>query len=639
MNEILFRIAKPADFTLNHELREIRGIAMTSDKDLHGTVILPSGANFRDSTPLILEHNNSMPVGEVFFEKKNGCVEFVARIANPEGPASLIERCEVAWQSVKSGLIKGVSIGASFTKENVKRIANIPTIMECTIIELSLTATPSNPGARILATRSQEVLEDVGSLDLDKIAPTVENINKSHSSTGKEKMNRFAARSSELTSARKLKLDRMAELQDNAATENRSLNEIEGAEYDSLSRDVATLDQDISRVEALVKREAESAKVVETDPVQMVQRAAVVHTGNNAVAFKGKVSEAALVAMGLAHRKKTSVEEAVRSMGLGGQAAQVITRAAAAVVNTTVASELTDGNPNKEMMEVIQEKSVLFNVGFQSAPFGKKFVEMVGLPTANSVSELGVKRMSTISFDEKTVPKGKIVSGIVCSEEALEDSDPALEPIVSGPLTTVCALKADALFFNPANAGGGPTDAPKSPWYGVTPIAGSANPRADFTALESEMESQVPGGDGFNIYIGPSVAKKLARMENTSSGTKVFKGLNEDGTGSIFGFDVVLVPFLDQLTDTVSGGGKDVTILAAHKDSIRLGYAPKNQGLSVRTYDQGIVDMDVGAGTSTPINLIQQNAVLFLAELRTNWIVARQNMGVALISGTDWDLS
>ena len=631
----VLRYAVPTNLQHDEDAREIRGVCMTADKDAHGTVILPSGATFRDSTPLLLGHAPDLPVGQVSFVKKEGRVEFVAKIAKPEAPPSLVERCSLAWNSVKEGLIRGVSVGANIPRGSVKMVAGVPTVMQCEVFELSLVSNPSNPGAKILATRS---IEEVAVPILDNAPASGETVKSTTTTTHRgNQMSRFAARSAELQSARKLKLDRMTELQELAATENRSLTEVEGAEYDTLTRDVSTLDTDIGRVAALIASEAESAKVVETEPKVVATRSAV-STAPQAVAFSGKVAEAALVAVGLSGKKKTSIAEQVKEMGIGGQAAQVITRAAAAVVDTAVAAELVDGNPNKELLDAIREQSVLFQIGFQSAPFGKKFVELIGLPTANAVSELGVKRISSIAFDEKTVPKAKIVAGVVVSEEALEDSDPALEPIVSKPLTDVVSLKADYYFFNPANGGGGPNDVPVSPWNGITPVAGSSNPRADLTALESELESQVPAGAGFELFMGPAVAKKLARQEN-AMGVPLFKGLNEDGTGSIFGFKVNLVPYLDQLTDTVSGGGKDVTILAAHKDSIRLGYAPRNQGLAVRTYDQGIVDLDDGLGTPAPVNLIQQNAVLFLAELRTNWIVARQNVGVALLSGTNWDLT
>lgn len=646
-DKIVRYVSRAVPETVDEELREIRGVCMTADQDSHGTILLPSGASWRDEVPLLLDHDSTKPVGSVRFEKKEGRVEFVATIAKPEAPASLVERCEVAWHSVKSGLIRGVSVGAIIAKGGVKMIAGIPTITKCTIYELSLTSTPSNPGARIFATRSMgdhveisgeisaEELASMSTVTIDKKESKTDNIYTVPTNSGNTHMSRFAARSAELTSARKAKLDRMTELQELAASEGRSLTEIEGAEYDTLTRDVEVLDREIARVEALVKREAETAKPIDTDPTAVANRSTVVHTGTNAAPFKGRLTDTALVAVARAQKKKTSIEAELRAMGLGGQAAHLATRAAAAVVDTTVAADLVDGNPNKELLETIMEKSVLFNVGFRSAPFGKKFVEMVGLPTADAVSELGVKRLSSVSFDSKTVEPAKIVAGVVVSEETLEDSDPAIESVISDPLTQVTSLKADALFFNPANAGGGVNDAPRSPWYGVTPVTGSNNPRVDLSALESEMEDQFPGGEGYVFFLGPNVARKLARLE-TDLGIRLFKGLDDEGMGTINGRPIIHVPFLDTLTDTTSGGGKDVTILAAHKDSIRLGYAPKNRGLSVRTFDQGVVDLDDGNGSPTTINLIQQNAVLFLAELRTNWIVARNNRGVCWLTGTDW---
>jgi hypothetical protein len=94
------------------EQRLISGIATTPEPDRMNDVIEPLGVSFRNPLPLLLLHDTKKPVGLTKFKKptKDG-IEFEARIPIIDEPGTLKDRVDEAWQSVKAGLVTGVSIG------------------------------------------------------------------------------------------------------------------------------------------------------------------------------------------------------------------------------------------------------------------------------------------------------------------------------------------------------------------------------------------------------------------------------------------------------------------------------------------------------------------------------------------------
>src|SRR6188768_3658959 len=92
--------------------RIIDGIATTPSTDRVGDIVEPMGAQFSLPLPLLLHHDSTQPIGEVVSAKqtKDGII-IKARIAQSTEPGTLKDRLDEAWQSVKIGLIRGLSIG------------------------------------------------------------------------------------------------------------------------------------------------------------------------------------------------------------------------------------------------------------------------------------------------------------------------------------------------------------------------------------------------------------------------------------------------------------------------------------------------------------------------------------------------
>lgn len=141
--------------SVSDDAREITGMASTPALDRVKDIVEPLGLTFADEAPLLLNHDHSQPVGTVTFgTPTNKGLPFKATIAKVDEPGVVKDRTDEAWHSVKSGLIKGVSIGfipseyESLGKDKGTRF------MKAAVHELSLVAIPCNPAAVITAFKS-----------------------------------------------------------------------------------------------------------------------------------------------------------------------------------------------------------------------------------------------------------------------------------------------------------------------------------------------------------------------------------------------------------------------------------------------------------------------------------------------------
>ena len=99
-------------FIETEEQRTITGLASSPKIDRDNDVIEAKGATFALPIPLLWQHNHNQPIGHVVSaEVTEKGVEFTATIAKIEEEGSLKNRIDEAWQSIKSGLVKCVSVG------------------------------------------------------------------------------------------------------------------------------------------------------------------------------------------------------------------------------------------------------------------------------------------------------------------------------------------------------------------------------------------------------------------------------------------------------------------------------------------------------------------------------------------------
>lgn len=134
--------------------RIIRGIATTPSVDRVGDIIEPLGVKFSNPMAFLWQHRHDQPIGTVNFSNptEKG-IEFEATIAKIDDEGTLKSRVDEAWQSIKSGLVRAVSIGFrpveySFMDDGGVRYTKTE------VYELSAVTIPANADAIITTVKS-----------------------------------------------------------------------------------------------------------------------------------------------------------------------------------------------------------------------------------------------------------------------------------------------------------------------------------------------------------------------------------------------------------------------------------------------------------------------------------------------------
>lgn len=142
--------------SLDDDTREITGLATTPEPDRMGDIVDPLGAKFAPELPLLWQHRHDSPVGKTVFGKptKQG-IPFKASIAKIEEPGALKDMVDMAWQSVKAQLVRGVSIGFRPLEYAFMDSGGIR-FNEVEIFELSLVTIPANVSATIQTIKAMD---------------------------------------------------------------------------------------------------------------------------------------------------------------------------------------------------------------------------------------------------------------------------------------------------------------------------------------------------------------------------------------------------------------------------------------------------------------------------------------------------
>lgn len=141
--------------SFDDEQRIIKGIASTPSPDRADDIVDPQGAKFALPIPFLWQHMHSQPIGEVTeaIVTDKG-IEVTVQIAKIEEEGKLKDRIDEAWQSIKSGLVKGLSIGfRGLTVEDIPRSWGLH-FKEWEWFELSAVTIPANAEASITEIKS-----------------------------------------------------------------------------------------------------------------------------------------------------------------------------------------------------------------------------------------------------------------------------------------------------------------------------------------------------------------------------------------------------------------------------------------------------------------------------------------------------
>jgi HK97 family phage prohead protease len=139
--------------SIDEESRIIKGIASTPSTDRTGDIVEPRGAKFKLPIPLLSQHDHDSPIGEVTSAQvTDKGIEIEAVLPKNSG----LDYVEKAWLQIKSGLMRGLSVGfRALDAEPIK--GGGVKFKSWEWIELSAVTVPANSQATILTVKNLDL--------------------------------------------------------------------------------------------------------------------------------------------------------------------------------------------------------------------------------------------------------------------------------------------------------------------------------------------------------------------------------------------------------------------------------------------------------------------------------------------------
>lgn len=651
---------------VDEEKRIIEGIATTPSPDRTGDIVEPKGAEFKLPIPFLWQHDSDSPIGEVFEAKvTNEGIRVKARIIKIDEPGNLKDRVDEAWQSIKHGLVRGLSIG--FKGLEFSRIEDNSTFairfIKWLWLELSAVTIPANAEATITAIKSidTKLLAASGNEQSGKTPSVVGTkqtghvVVKSNPQLEENKMN-IAEQIKAFETTRLTKANRMTEIMQAAGDKLETLDEKASEEYDTLEAELKSIDAHLSRLRNLEKAQASAAKPVDT-----------IIPGRNA----GNNSDAGTAArdlhvsvrsvspplepgirfarfakcIGLAHKMHIDpVSIAQQRYGASDPVIVNVVKAAVAAAttgNATWAGALVGDETSvfADFVEFLRKQTILGKFGANGIPSLRRVpfrVPLIGQTSGGSgywVGEGNAKPLTKFDFSRTTLEPLKVANIAVATMETLRDSSPSAETIIRDQLAAALRERLDIDFIDPAKAASAGIS-PASITNGVVAIGSSGatadDVRADIQALFATFIA-ANNAPTSGVWIMPATTALALSLMQNPLGQAEFPGISMNG-GVLFGLPVIVSEYVP----TVSGGAYVVLVNASDiylSDDGEV-TVDMSQEASLQMDSAPTMDSDTPTATSV-VSMFQTNSVAFRAERTVNW-AKRRASAVAVLSGVNW---
>lgn len=619
--------------------RVIEGVATTPTPDRVGDIVEPMGVQFKNPMPLLWQHKSDKPVGLVRFNKptKSG-ITFRAELPKIDEDGALKERVDEAWQSVKHGLVRAVSIGFRSIEHSFMDDGGIR-FVESEVMELSLVTIPANAEATIQSVKTADTEQRAASgRSLDDVGrPTPPASRHSQTKVVKAKEARtmlkktIAEQISAFEATRQAKSARMDELMDAAGETGSTLEQAAKEEYDTLESEVKEVDEHLVRLRAREKANKDVAVVVKGDTVD---DAAKSRTGVR-VEMKSNVPKGITFARYVI-AKYISAHEMMKGNMLGAAEVakerwpdapelQLALKAAVTAGSSTTMSSLVEPQIlASEFIEYLWHKTIIGRIpGLRRVPFNVKVQRALTVASVNWVGEGKPKPLGRGTLDTVTLGNTKIAGIVPLTDELVRFSNPSVEAMVRDQLAAAIVQLMDHDFIDPEKAAVANVS-PASITNGVTGVSATgtayANIAADVgTALGNFDAARIDTSD-LVVVMNSRQARALSLMLN-SLGQKLFPDLTITG-GTFLGYPVVVSSNVDYTEDSPAEGDsiffiKPSDILLADDGGIDIAISRE---ASVQMND---APDDPASASTVLISAFQHNLVLIRAERYVNWVKAR----------------
>ncbi|MEV1855552.1 phage major capsid protein [Pseudomonas aeruginosa] len=647
---------------LDDERRVITGIASTPSPDRMQDVVEPKGAQFKLPIPFLWQHNHDEPIGHVTDAKvtQKG-IEVSVQLTQVEEPGKLKDRLDEAWQSIKSGLVRGLSIGFS-----AKEFEQIPgswglRFLSWEWFELSAVTIPANAEATITSVKSidreQRAALGIKSVPVVRITPAGASAIKTKTikfpkpQEGND-MKTTAEQIAEFEATRVSKAAEMEAIMTKAAEAGETLDADQSEQFDTLEAEIAAIDKHIGRLKQMQKAQAATARPVTDEPNAQSAKALdfqkfQVRSKNTQKLEPGIAFARAAKCLALGHLEHRDAIGIAKSLYEGQDSIiaatqRLVTKAAVAAATTsdaTWAGPLVGDETSvfADFVEYLRPQTILGRFGTNGIPSLRRVpfrVPLIGQTSGGDgywVGEGQAKPLTKFDFERKTLEPLKVANIAVATMEVIRDSSPAADGIIRDQLAAALRERLDIDFIDPAKAAVAGVS-PASILNGVAGIPSSGNTaddvRADIRALFNAFIA-ANNAPTSGVWLMPATTALALSLMQNPLGQAEFPGISMTG-GELFGLPVIVSEYIP-----TSSAGAVVALVNA--SDIYLG---DEGGVDLSMSTEASLQMDNAPDNPTTastvlVSLWQRNLVGFRAERAINW-ARRRASAVAYLTGVNW---
>lgn len=655
---------------MDDDQRIIEGVATTVNPDRVGDVVEPKGAQYDLPIPFLWQHRSDSPIGHVTRAKvtRDG-IEVRVQLAKTDTPGELKNLLDRAWESIKLGLVRGLSIG--FRPIESARIADTYaehyTVWEW--LELSAVTIPANAEATIATVKhyDDQHLAAFGRPSPGASGTPVKINPKPKPQEGQVKTT--AEQIQDLEATRAAKTARMAEIQQKAAESGVTKDASQKEEFDTLAAEIKSIDAELADLRILDDVMKSAAKPVVTDPKDPTKAASnardprtpahvQVHSEKMEkgiglaryamclAAAKGNVQEA--LSLAKTHYPQFKPLHDVLALGSPGGNMEKLLEQQMLLIKAAVPAGTTSdatwagplvayNNFAGDFVEFLRPRTIIGQFGDGGRPDLRRIpfnVHIKGQTTGGTgywVGEGKPKPVTKFDFNDTYHAWNKVAAIAVLTEELIRFSDPSAERLVRDALAAVLIERMDTDFIDPAKAAVANVS-PASITNGVTPITGSGGTdgdavRTDIAALWAAPIAAKLSMRGAVYITTPTIALQLSLMMN-ALGQREFPDVSMAG-GTLLGVPVIVSDYVPAGTFVLAFAPEiyfsddgQVTIDASREASIQMLDNPTND--------------PTGATVATAmVSMYQTDSMALRAHRFVTWS-KRRAAAVSLVEDVAW---
>lgn len=632
---------------IDEDKRIIRGIASTPSTDRSGDVLVPKGAKFSLPMPFLWQHDHNAPIGNVISAKvTDKGIEVEVQLSKVDAPSQLAARLEEAWQSIKAGLVRGLSVGFRPVKYSYIDGGDGIEFAEWDWYELSAVTIPANSEGTI--TQVKQFSEQQAALGntaaANKPAIGLKSVSIKSKPNEVTTMN-YQEMIKRLEATKAEKLEARDSIQKSVSEDGRTKDAAEREQFDTLNDEVKAIDLELKDLKDLEAQNVKTAK-----PVAGTQEAA--QSGS----YSGIVIKQApeKLEKGIEFARFASVLGAARgNLEVARNISEKrypnmdrlnhVFKAAVSAGTTTdadFASKLVEySDMSNDFIEFLRPKTIVGQFGqggvpaLRSIPFNVSIKGQSAGSTAGWVGEGKHKPVTSGKYNSVNLGFAKIAAISVASDELLRFSSPSAERLIRDDLAEAVIAQMDGSFIKIGNAaisGVRPASVINGINSGVLPT-GTASPEADIAALWETADTNNFDVSSAVYITRPSIARKLAGMMNAMDNPR-FPEMTPSG-GRIGGVPVIVSNHVEANTFVLAFANE---IWLADDGVVTLD-ASREASIIMDSDPQALVDSVDNTAVFAPqaVNMFQTNNIAFRAERYINWQLRRAG-ATSAVSTASW---